>query len=375
VKLDPNTQRKYDRAKTQVLFRNQFFGSLMLQCRHIFTEDIPTMATDGRDILFNPNWIKDLEVEELMGVIVHEICHKVFLHIIRAKSLCGKDRAKLGRFNRAADYALNPSVKEAGFALPEGALLDDQYEGLLAEEIYLLLPEDEEYEDHFVFSDMSNEQIKDLTRQIKIEMAAAEATAGGTGNIPGSIKKLLEDNAKTKVDWKAVLADFIEDSIMGDDDITFKRPNRRMLVHDLYLPSTEGVQVPPICISFDTSGSIYAYPEVVQQFTTEIQSIVDHMAPEAVHLICNDTRVQSHEVYEQGEELMVELTGGGCTCFIECFKHVKDLTEHEPKVHIVFTDLEFDYNAVESEVPVLWVTYGKPHTYEPAIGTVVHIEG
>ena len=44
------------------------------------------------------------------------------------------------RWNIACDYAINPLLVEAGFELPEGALLDPAYAGLSAEDIYARLP-------------------------------------------------------------------------------------------------------------------------------------------------------------------------------------------------------------------------------------------
>lgn len=388
IKPDVNTKRKYDRAKTQLLYRAPFFGSLMLQCRHIWTDRIPTMATNGKDLLFNPEFVKTLSVEELMGVLVHEICHKIYLHILRAEKYATiinghvkdpKDQAKLQKWNAACDYAINPIVIDAGFKLPEGSLLDDQYKGMLAEDIYEKLPSPPAgTEEHFVFDgigNMSKEEMDELERQVKVETAAAAAMSKDHGSLPADIRKLLEENSKSKVDWKAVLVSFIEENIFGDDDITFKRPNRRMLAHDLYLPSTEGIQTPPISVMFDTSGSIYSYPEVTEQFIAEIQSISEHMLPEATHIICNDTRVQSHEIYERGEDISFELQGGGGTDFHEAFTYIQTMDEYQPKVNIVFTDMYFDYSNLEPSIPTLWVVYGTDYSSdEPPFGTLVHIE-
>lgn len=387
-KIDVNTKRKYNRAKTQLLYRAPFFGALMLQCQHIWTNEVPTMATDGVNLYFNPNYVSNLSDEELMGVLVHEICHKMYLHRLRAEKYAEfkngrlvdvQDGPKMKKWNIACDYAINPIVLEAGFKLPENALLDDKYKGMLAEKIYDLLPDDTgNPENHFIFTSgnqaTSNEASDELKRQIKLDTAAAAAMSKDHGNLPSDVKKLLNENAKSTVDWRAVLSAFIEESIFGDDDITFKRPNRRMLVHDMYLPSTEGIQTPAISIMYDTSGSIYSYPEVTEQFTAEIQSISEHLLPEAIHIICNDTRVQSHDIFERGEDVHFNLKGGGGTCFIQAFKHIQELDEYAPKVNIVFTDLYFDYSNLEPSIPTLWVVYGDYSSDEPPFGTVVRIE-
>ena len=39
-------------------------------------------------------------------------------------------------WNDAADYAINPILTEAGFVLPDGALMSSEYRGMTAEQIY-----------------------------------------------------------------------------------------------------------------------------------------------------------------------------------------------------------------------------------------------
>jgi len=376
--LPPDTKRKADRAKTQLLLKNPFFGSLLLQCKHIWTKEVPTAATDGRDLLFNPDFVNTISEVELQGVIVHELLHKIFLHAIRRKAK--QEYIDNGmRFNVAADYAINPIVIESGFTLPSDCLIDDKYKDMMAEEIYPLLPEDVEPSMADLINgpagDLTQQEQTELEREVSVQVGAAAITDKNWGNLPGAIKNLIDKIGEQKVDWRAALSEFIQTTIHGDDDITFKRPNRRMLAHDLYLPSTEGVVIPPISIMFDTSGSIYSYPEVVSQFVAEIKSIVDHLQPECTHLICNDTKVQSHEPIMPGEELVVELEGGGGTDFKEAFEFIQDL-EYTPVMNIVFTDLYFDFSNLVPTIPTLWVTYGDGNNEDlPDFGQLIHIEG
>jgi len=376
-KLHANVRKKYNRAKTQLLMKSPFFGSLMLQCQHIFTSDVPTMGTDGRDLYFNPDFVKSLSHQELMGVMVHELCHKMFLHRIRAEHYKDADKQRM-RWNVAADYALNPVVVEAGFSLPNDALLDDQYKGMTAEQIYDKLGENlpDDAEDHFVFEGqpLSNEEARQLEREVKLQVAAAATMTKDYGSLPGEIQKLIDENAKSRVDWKAALAAFIEENVFGDDDITFKRPDRRVMPHDLYLPTTEGHKVPPIAVVFDTSGSIYSFPEVVEQFVAEIKSIAEHLKPEAVHFICNDTQVQSHQLYEHADEIEFELKGGGGTDFQQCFEYLEELDEYKPAVVLVMTDLYFNFSNISSSYPVMWVTYGDANEEEVPFGQKLQIQ-
>lgn len=373
--LPPDIKRKSDRAKTQLLLKSPFFGSLLLQCKQTWTKSIPTAATDGRDLLFNPDFVSSITEVELQGVIVHELLHKIFLHTTRILAKPEYKKAPM-KWNAACDYALNPVVKQSGFTLPVDHLDDNDYHGKMAEEIFPLLPEDSQpsMEDILQPAGLTDQEIKELEREINVQVGAAAITDKNWGKLPGAITNLIDKLGEQKVDWRAALAEFIQTSFQGDDDITFKRPNRRMMVHDLYLPATEGVIIPPVSIMFDTSGSIYSFPEAVTQFVTEIKSITDHLQPECTHIICNDTKVRSHEQIMPGEELEVELKGGGGTDFGRAFKYIQDL-EYPPAMNIVFTDLYFDYDNLEASVPTLWVTYGSDNNSRvPPFGQVIHIE-
>ena len=94
-----------------------------------------------------------------------------------------------------------------------------------------------------------------------------------------------------------------------------------------------------------------------------------------MHVLCVDTKVQSHDIIERGEEFNVELTGGGGTDFGSAFKHLADISEYRPKVNIVFTDLYFNYSNINTDIPTLWVTYGNDvNSEDPPFGQRVHIE-
>ena len=385
MEISEKAKKLYERAKTQILYQSPFFGSLMLQCQHIWTDQIPTMATNGRDLLFNPSFVEQLTDQELQGCIVHELCHKIFLHHIRGKQFEDKMR-----YNIACDYALNPVVVEAGFKLPAGTLIDSKYEGMTADEIYKLLSDQSNQPnqsnqsgqhpggimgtDHTLPGEGSASNNPDeIEREVKIQVAAAAAQAKFAGKLPGSIQKLVDEYAETKVDWKAALAEFIQDSISGDDDLTFRRPNRRMLAHDLYLPSTQGTKMPPMAIMFDTSGSIYSYQDVVEQFVAEIRSIIEHAQPEALHVLYVDTQVQGHDVYDNPEDFEVNLKGGGGTSFDSAFRYINELDEHRPHVLICMTDLYVDTDNLETSIPTMWITYGFDTGSEPPFGRVLNI--
>ena len=57
-----------------------FFGALALFVEHQLDDGIPTAATDGRRIRFNPGFISHISPRELDGVMVHELLHASLRH-------------------------------------------------------------------------------------------------------------------------------------------------------------------------------------------------------------------------------------------------------------------------------------------------------
>jgi len=94
---------------------------------------VPTMATDGRRIVYDPAFVNSLQPAELEAVLAHEVLHCALGHHCRR----GQRDPRL--WNEAADLAINPLLVANGFSLPAGALIDPAFDNLSAEEIYARL--------------------------------------------------------------------------------------------------------------------------------------------------------------------------------------------------------------------------------------------
>ena len=124
-------------ARSRMLLDHPFFGVLALRLQLIEDESIPTLATDGNRIIYNPQFIDQLSVELCSSAIAHEVMHCVLEHISRR--IAREPR----RWNQACDFAANPILKDAGLPLGAGWLYNPGYVGKSAEEIYTMLPEDD----------------------------------------------------------------------------------------------------------------------------------------------------------------------------------------------------------------------------------------
>jgi len=60
------TAQKLTRARVQLVLLQPFFGTLSLRLK-LIPEDLPTMATDGSRIVYNPAFVDQLQPAELEG--------------------------------------------------------------------------------------------------------------------------------------------------------------------------------------------------------------------------------------------------------------------------------------------------------------------
>ena len=100
------------RARTQMIVREPFFGTLALQLRLAETDRIPTAGVDGVCLYYNAKFVLSLSEEELIGVVAHEVMHCVYLHFSRRGH---RDHRK---FNIAGDFRINADLKKVPFQLP-----------------------------------------------------------------------------------------------------------------------------------------------------------------------------------------------------------------------------------------------------------------
>lgn len=128
----------------QILMTNYgFFADLVtrLNVRQIpkkLEKKIPTAATDGRSLYYNPEYVNSFKNSaELLFVYCHELMHNSLLHFDRM----GTRNPKM--WNYATDYAINYIIRDIG-KMPTNILYDEKYAEMTAEQIYDILSKDKE---------------------------------------------------------------------------------------------------------------------------------------------------------------------------------------------------------------------------------------
>lgn len=122
-----------------------FFASLVLRLKPTVAWWMPTAATDGKHLFYNPAYVESMSDSLLRGLVIHEVLHCANGHIWRRDNRNQKD------FNIACDYAIDPIIVGTRFGgtgasptyleVPD-ALIDARFKGKSAEQIYAILREE-----------------------------------------------------------------------------------------------------------------------------------------------------------------------------------------------------------------------------------------
>lgn len=375
------------RARTALVLDEPFFGVLALRLRLIVDPSCDTAWTDGTSIGYSAEFVEKLSFPQKVALIAHEVLHCAMGHPWRRG---GRDHR---RWNVACDYAINWILKESGFVLPEGALIDPQYAGKSAEWIYDRLPQGENGGGGSggdpggdgaatgepgagnplgEVRDAPNGSAQDGNGEADWQGAVqqAEKVARQAGKLGGGLERFAKSAARSRVDWKSVLRRFVTSSAAAD--YSWARPNRRYLPRGLYLPSLHSEAMGTIVVAIDTSGSIDEV--LLGQFQKELQSIADELRPESVIALACDTSIRSEATFLPDEPIKLSTKGGGGTAFGPVFDWLEKSGE-TPACVIYFTDLySCDLETLRpADVPVLWAVDGDAR--EVPFGEVLEIGG
>lgn len=364
-------QSALNKAKIRLMSKEDsaFFTTVCFSMQHKWDDRIPTAATNGLEIRYNPDFFMGLTPEERVFLLLHETMHVAFLHMDR---LHERD---IRRWNIAADHVINLMLIERGFQMPEGGLADPQYKGMSTEEVYDLLSEQEveamdlDLLDLEEFPGDSPEATQQEIQEILVRAAIQSQMAGDKpGTIPGDIQIYLNGLLKPKLPWNRILQNYLHSFNKGD--YTFRKPNRRYLP-DYYIPSLYSESLDHVAVAVDTSGSVT--DDQFHQFVSEIASIFKMMSPDRLTIIQFDYRIKKVDEVKSLHELRkVKFTGRGGTCVTDLMDWSR---QHKPKVLIIFTDGYFDVHPEDyvNQCPLIWIIHDHVDFTIPA-GKVIHHE-
>lgn len=338
--MNPAARQKLTIARSQLLLTQPFFGVLALRLKLVENNAIPTLAVDGKTIFYNEGFITRLSNSLTKSAMAHEVMHCVLDHISRRQGREPK------RWNHAGDYALNQILKDSGFEIGQGWLLDPQYKGMTADQIYDKLPKDPEGDALDDIMPGTGDPGDGVDWKVATVQAAAEAAK--QGNLPGSLKRFVDEITAPQINWRDQLRQFITQ--ISKDDYSWTRPNKRYLGMGFYMPSLYSESMGDIVVAVDTSGSIDE--ETLNTFAAEVKAIVASVRPSTTHVVYCDAEVNHVDTFSPNDELTFEMHGGGNTCFTPVAEYISD-NLLRPECVVYLTDGYGGYPEPQ-EQPWLW---------------------
>jgi predicted metal-dependent peptidase len=349
-------ERRLAKAKTSLILENPFVGTIALNMRFEITESVPTAATNGKYIKFNPSFIDPLCDEQLKFLVAHECFHPMLEHNYRRG---GRDH---GKWNRAADFVINQLLvdEKVGKFIEGGCLNKSLYDagGGSSDGIYNLLPDEpndgsgEAYDDCEDGGNTPAEQAQ-AQAEMKVQVAQAAQAAKMMGKLSANMARLVDEVLTPKVNWVDVLRHFMQRA--STNERSYQRPNRRFFSRGHYLPGPSGQTMGPLVFAVDCSGSITA--QQIAQAAGEIAAVFEDFAPAALHVVYFDSEVCHYDTFERGDEPVIKPHGGGGTAFSPVFRHIEE-HDIEPSACVFLTDLYCSDFGPEPDYPVLWVSDG-----------------
>jgi predicted metal-dependent peptidase len=375
-----DTEKRLSKAKTALILEHPFVGNIALNMPFELTEDIPTAATNGEKVMFNPDFCNELSDEELKFLVAHECMHPMLEHPFR------RQERDIRVWNQAGDYVINQLLVDENMGkMPEGGLYDiDVWNkgGGTTDGIYKILPKEGASDDsnngigsvgkggvdpldQCLDAEGSPAENEQKASEWKVKVAQAAQAAKMMGKMSAGLERFVGKVLEAKVDWREVLQRFVEKC--KDDTRSWARPNRRFLAQGLYLPTSSGEAMGELVVAVDCSGSIDE--DTLNQFAAEVLTIKEDSNPSCIHVVYFDSEVCHYEKFTRDDELHIEPHGGGGTAFSPVFDYLNKYGI-DPIACVFLTDLYCDDYGDEPSFPVLWVATDKDKTDAP-FGEVV----
>jgi predicted metal-dependent peptidase len=344
----------------------------------LFTKDVPIAATDGSNLLVNPETFFKYSLHERLFICSHEILHCILNHLVlmHGFAMRGKVTFPDGSalpyspeiMNRAMDYVINDMLVESKVGTFNKDWLHDTSIATAKDSVV------DTYRK--VFDDLKGKgQIK-VTRgvidasgvgnagqfdqhlppgasqgknpvqaskerdegQWQTELAAAVNSAKAQGKLPAGLERLINEVLNPKVDWREHIAALFARKV-GSGSFDWRRADRRLIVRDIYAPGRSGFGAGTVVVGVDTSGSIG--DKEVATFFGEMSGILEDVQPKRLVVMWCDAKVHRTDDLEEAGDLASlrskKVPGGGGTSFVPVFDEI-DKMGIEPDALVYMTD-------------------------------------
>lgn len=353
----------------------------------VMSRGIPIAATDGKNLIINPDTFFEYGLAERAFACAHEIVHNVYgdVELLHRCQQTGKvpmhDGTSMDFDNEcmqhAMDYRINALLEESKIGKPiDGCLLDpkmglpsdsvldvykrvyhkkEQDGSLGAGAFDILLPPGKSKGQNPQQAAASRNQ-----QQWAVEVAAAQTMEQirTQGKMAGALQRMFQSILQPEVPWTDHIRGILARRV-GSGSYDWHRPDRRFIVRDIFLPSRSGHGAGHIVVWGDTSGSVGRTE--LEANLAELSGIIDDCKPKRLTVLWCDAAISHVDELEDGGDLArVQargVGGGGGTSCKPCFEWIEENCHEKPDMFIGFTDGYVSFPPVAPAYPVIWCSY------------------
>lgn len=385
IELTSEQKRKWIETRSAMLWACPAFSHILFSMLNpeggelaaVFTKDVSIAATDGANLILNPETFFAMPLAERVFVTAHEIMHCILNHCTLANQMRRSGKVKYVNgdelpydqqtMNAAMDYVINDTLIQSrvgtfptiGLHDPKIATMADSFM-----DTYRKIHEDPDKSGGGGFDvllDPGTAQGQDPGKAAQgrsqtewdTAVAGALAVAKAQGKLPAALEKLFGELIDPAVSWQDHIRSWFARKI-GNSSYDWKKPDRRLIQRDVFSPARSGYGCGHVVVGFDTSGSIYADPGLVDRFIGEVGGILSDLKPELVTIVWCDAQVHRTDEVDQMTDLLgLKPVGGGGTSFVPVFEWVEQ-NAIQPDAVVYLTDGLGTFPTEAPGYPVLW---------------------
>lgn len=355
---------RYHRIKYKILHRQPFLGEVLLALRFGLAE-CETCYTDMKHIVFDPNFMDQINDVEFEMLVLHELYHCILNHCIRAKGKITE------LYNIACDIVVNSYIyKEYPRSSIGGLEFRHTYKEIegseyTAEEIYYDLlrnsgtspnSQGENSTGNGSNSWGSHTNWLDIDEnEDDLQYTINEAKRNHSDHLPTCLRKLLDNQFDSQIDWKLVLRDYLS-AVYDQEDYSFQQRDTRYFDAPYVMPSLieeEGKQeLKDVLIGVDVSGSVR--DEEYMKFIKEIKTLQNLFQFDSYLTFFNSQATKPVHLKSNTNYDFASVHGYGGTSYEAVFDLLED---RHYKMVIIFTDGYCNFPP-EPNIPVIWIVLG-----------------
>lgn len=400
VELDAATKRKWIETRSALLWSCPAFTHILFSMLNpskgemaaIFTKDVPIAATDGENLILNPEGFFKFTLPERVFVVAHEILHCIYNHCILSRPYRQSGKVRFsdgtelpydaGLMNVAMDLVINDALIKSGVgSFPKGGVHDpkiatsddsflDAYRKVFKQEKnkgksggacagggsgssfdQLLDPGSGQGQDPGQASQGRSQAEWDTA------VAGALAAAKAQGKLPAALERLLGEVLEPVIPWQDLIRSFFARKV-GNSGYNWRKADKRLIQRDIFSPARAGNGRGDVIVAIDTSGSIGQ--REIDIFFAEMKGILEDVKPAKVYLLWCDAEVHGVDEIDNASDLSgLKPKGGGGTDFRPVFEWAEQSDVMADAI-VYFTDMLGTFPDHSPATPVIWADiYGR----------------